>query len=324
MSEISLAFSRLFRALYIRNLRLASFYEVVGYVVHKVHGFLIKITCPFVSDATFLRWRFKWRTGYQLDLDNPRTFNEKLQWLKLHDIHPEYSRMVDKAEAKNFVAERIGEEYIIPTLGVWDSAEEIDWDSLPERFVIKTTADSGGIFICKDRAAFNYSKVTGKLRRRLARKLYRKTKEYPYAGVRPRIIAEQYMEDESGYELKDYKFLCFDGEPKVLFVASDRQDKTVDTKFDFFDLDWNHLPVRNGHENSTADIPRPKNFEVMLELARKLSAGIPHVRVDFYNCDGRIYFGEMTFFHYSGMEPFDPPVWDRYLGDMLKLPVEGD
>ena len=128
------------------------------------------------------------------------------------------------------------------------------------------------------------------------------------------------MEDESGYELKDYKIFCFDGVPKMLFVASDRQNRDVDTKFDFFDLDWNHLPVRNGHENSDGEIAKPKNFDKMLDIARKLSAGIPHVRVDLYNCDGKIYFGEMTFFHFSGMVPFSPHSWDLRFGDMLKLP----
>ena len=320
MSEVSFPVSKLIRGLYVNNMKLNRIADMTARIIYKVHGFLIKIKCPFVSDATFLKWRFKWKAGYPLDLENPKTFNEKLQWLKLNDIHPEYSRMVDKAGAKEFAASLIGEEYIIPTYGVWDRVEDIDWESLPDKFVIKTTADSGGVFICKDKNKFNYRKVCGKLRRRLERKLYMKTKEYPYAGVRPRIIAEAYMEDESGYELKDYKIFCFDGVPKMLFVASDRQNRDVDTKFDFFDLDWNHLPVRNGHENSDGEIAKPKNFDKMLDIARKLSAGIPHVRVDLYNCDGKIYFGEMTFFHFSGMVPFSPHSWDLRFGDMLKLP----
>lgn len=147
-----------------------------------------------------------------------------------------------------------------------------------------------------------------------------RNKEYPYRNIKPRIIAEEYKEDESGYELKDYKIFCFNGEPKLLFVATDRHVDTEETKFDFYDLQWKHLPFKNGHPNSKHSLDKPKNFVQMLDIARKLSAGIPHVRIDLYNCNGNIYFGEMTFFHNSGMVPFEPLEWDFKLGELLKLP----
>ena len=159
-----------------------------------------------------------------------------------------------------------------------------------------------------------------KLKKSLKSSYIVQNREYPYAGVKRRIIAEKYMEDESGYELKDYKFFCFDGAPKFLFVATDRQKEGEEVKFDFFDLEWNHLPVRNGHKNNVMSIPEPKNFEQMIDISRKLSKGFPHIRVDLYNINGNVYFGELTFFHFSGMTPFEPSEWDSVFGDYLTLP----
>lgn len=275
-----------------------------------------------LPDKWYLFFRFKNRVGYWPHLNHPRTFNEKLQWLKLNDRHAEYTQMVDKIDAKKYVASIIGDKYIIPTLGVWNSVDEIEWDKLPNQFVIKVSSDSGGIVVCKDKQTLDIERAKEKLSNGWGKNYYVHNKEYPYRDLSPRIIAEEYKEDESGYELRDYKIFCFNGEPKILFVASDRQKAGEDTKFDFFDLNWNHLPFTNGHPNSKEFIAKPKNFEEMLEIAKKLSVGIPQVRIDLYNCNGQIYFGEITFFHWSGMTAFDPIEWDFKLGKMIKLPCD--
>ena len=271
-----------------------------------------------LPDSTYLKLIFYARLGYRLNLKSPKTFNEKIQWLKLYDKHPEYTRMVDKVDAKEYVASIIGQEYIIPTFGVWDSIQDIDWEKLPQQFVVKSTNDSGGVVVCKDKSLFNVDKAVEKLQRTGNRDYTKINKEYPYHNVSHRYIAEQYLEDESGFELKDYKIFCFNGVPKFLFVATGRQQN--DTRFDFFDCEFNHLPVTNGHPNADIQPTKPQNFEEMLEIASRLSQGIPHVRVDLYNVKGRIYFGELTFFHWSGIVPFEPIEWDYKFGEYIKLP----
>ena len=271
----------------------------------------------FLPNITRMRLLFRFRHGYSLNLEHPRTYNEKLQWLKIHDRHKEYTNMVDKIEAKKYVASIIGEEYIIPTLAVFNSIEEINFDILPNQFVMKCTHDSGGIVVCTDKYKLNRDEAIKKMRKGLRTKYSKYNMEYPYDDVVPRIIVEPFLVDESGYELKDYKFFCFNGIAKCLFVATDRPD---DTKFDFFDMEWNHLPIINGHPNNPTPIPRPQNFEKMVEISEKLSSGIPHVRVDLYNIGGKIYFGELTFFHWGGMTKIEPLEWDYKLGDMLVLP----
>lgn len=272
-----------------------------------------------MSDKTYLQCKWWVNNGKKLDLENPVTFNEKLQWLKLYNRNPIYSTMVDKCEAKKYVANIIGDEHIIPTLGVYDSVEDIDFDSLPNQFVLKCTHDSGGIVICQDKTQFNRKEAIKKLRKGLKSNFYWTNREWPYKNVTPRIIAEKYMTDGDG-ELRDYKFFCFDGVPRVMFIASDRFNKEEETKFDFFDMEFNHLPFRNGHPNATKPIERPAGFDEMRMLASKLSKGIPQVRVDFYNINGQIYFGEMTFFHWSGFVKFDPEEWDYKMGEMIELP----
>lgn len=282
---------------------------------------IIKLLVNFLSDEQYLKLMFKTKVGYALNLDNPRTYNGKLQWLKLNDRHTGYTQMVDKVEAKKYVSSIIGDKYIIKTLGVWNSVNDIDWDSLPSQFVIKVTSDSGGIVVCKDKSHLDIQEAKKILLNGWGKNYYKYNKEYPYRDLTPRIIAEEYKEDDSG-ELKDYKFFCFDGEPKALFVASDRQKKNEETKFDFYDLDWNHLPFTNGHPNNPQGNEKPKNFGEMIEVARKLSQGIPHVRVDLYNIKGEIYFGELTFFHWGGMKPFVPEQWDYTFGEWISLPAK--
>lgn len=274
-----------------------------------------------LPDKLYLSIKYRTRFGYWMDWNNPQTYSEKLQWLKVYDRHEEYTKMVDKLAAKDYAASIIGDEYIIPTLTVYDSADDIDFDKLPNQFVLKCTHDSGGLAVVKDKSQCNQDEIRKKLGKSLRRSYTVQTREYPYKNVPRRIIAEQYMEDESG-ELRDYKFFCFDGDPKCLFVATDRGVKGEETKFDFYDMEWNHLPFTNGHPNSQCPPKKPKNFETMKEIAAKLSAGIPHVRVDLYNVNGNIYFGEMTFFHWGGMKPFQPREWDYKLGEMIKLPKQ--
>lgn len=285
----------------------------------RILKYLLIKTARFYPDELYLKLLFPLYTGYKLNLKNPQTFNEKLQWLKLNNRKPEMVKMVDKVDAKEYVAKIIGEECIIPTLGVYNSVDEIEFDKLPNQFVLKCTHDSGGIVICSDKSKLDIEAAKAKLRRGLKVNYYYQNREWPYKHVKPRIIAEQYMVDESGYELKDYKFFCFDGEVKLLFIASDRGSKTEETKFDFFDTDFNHLPFTNGHPNSTKPIKKPIGFEKMKELASKLSQGEPHLRVDFYDINGKVYFGELTFYHWSGMTPFEPIEWDYKLGEFIKL-----
>lgn len=291
-------------------------------ITNKDYRFLILSGQGFydnMDDEKYLKRKYKACMGKELHLDSPQTFNEKLQWLKLYDRKPEYTTMVDKYAVKKYVADIIGEEYIIPTLGVWNHFDEIDFDKLPNQFVLKCTHDSGGIVICKDKKKLDLKSAKKKIEKSLKQNYYWSSREWPYKDVKPRIIAEEYMIDESGYELKDYKFFCFNGEAKMMFIATDRGS---DTKFDFYDMEFNHLPFTNGHPNANKKIQRPKNYSKMIALAAKLSFEIPNVRVDFYNINGKIYFGELTFFHWSGLVPFEPEEWDYKLGSWIKLPIE--
>lgn len=274
----------------------------------------------FVSPEKYICKIFFNRVGYPLNLEAPTTYNEKLQWLKLYWHHPMLPTLVDKHAVKNFVSSQIGKQYIIPTLGVWDSVADIDWDTLPNQFVLKCTHDSGGLVICTDKSKFNKKEAIKKLKKCLGENYYYYGFEWPYKNVKPRIIAETYMHDSKIDDLPDYKFFCFDGEVKALFIATERNRKGVEVKFDFFDADFNHLPVTQGHPNSSSTITKNDCFEEMKELASKLSKGFPQVRVDFYEIDGKIYFGEMTFFHHGGWTKFDPQEWDYTFGEWLKLP----
>ena len=278
------------------------------------HGLL-----KWMPSELFLRRMYRLKMGRALDLKNPRTYTEKLQWLKLYDHRPEYTRMVDKYEAKKYVAERIGEEYVIPLLGVWDNAADIDFDSLPDRFVLKTTHDSGGIVVCKDKKELDISAARKKLEFFRSRDYYGFKREWPYKNVKPRIIAEAYMEDSNYRELRDYKFFTFGGEPRVLYIAQGR-GRGEETVADFFDMDYNHLDLTIDHDMADITPEKPAQFEKMKELAALLSKGTPQLRVDFYEVDGRLYFGEMTFFHCSGMYPFHPEKWDHVFGEWVVLP----
>lgn len=267
----------------------------------------------------FLKIRYRFVFKKTLDLENPKTYTEKLQWLKLFDQRLEYTTMVDKYEVKKFVSERIGEQYVIPLLGVWNRVEDISFDTLPDKFVLKTTHDSGAVVICKDKSKFDVNAAQKKLKYFLKRRYYDCNREWPYKNVKPRIIAEKYMEDSNDKELRDYKFFTFNGVPKVLYIAQGR-GKGNETVADFFDMEFNHLSITIDHQMAEVPPKKPKCFDEMKQLAAVLSEGTPQLRVDFYEVDGKVYFGEMTFFHCSGLEKFHPAEWDNIFGDWLILP----
>lgn len=275
-----------------------------------------------MSDEKYLRKAYRAIFGKKLNLDDPKTFNEKIQWLKLYDRKPIYTTMVDKCEAKKYVAAIIGEEHIIPTLGVWDKFEDIDFDALPGQFVLKTTHDSGGIVICRDKKTFDKEKARQKIELSLKKEYFYLWREWPYKDVKPRIIAEEYMEDAKTAELRDYKFYCFGGAAKVLLVASERQKQNGGVKFDFFDMEFKHLDLRKGHGYAAVCPEKPENFEKMQQFAEKLSQDIPFLRVDFYEVNGKVYFGELTFSPSAGMVPFEPKEWDDILGSWIELPMK--
>ena len=228
--------------------------------------------------------------------------------------------MVDKFEAKEYVKKQIGEEYIVPTYGIWNDFESIDFTSLPDQFVLKCTHDSGGLVICSDKQKLNVEKARKKINHCLKRNYFWNTREWPYKNVKPRIIAEKYMEDQKEKELRDYKFYCFDGVPLYLYVSEGLRDHKT-AKIDFFDMDFKRAPFKRDDYRHFENMPKkPLNFEKMKKLAAQLSRDIPFLRVDFYEVDGQIYFSELTFFPVGGTMPFTPEIWDEKLGKLIKLP----
>lgn len=282
----------------------------------------LKHFMKWLPDKLYLKLMFRFEMGYKLNLDNPKTFSEKLQWLKLYDRRPEYTKMVDKVAVKDYVASIIGSEYIIPTIGVWDSVEDIEWDKLPEQFVMKTTIGGGGngVVICKEKKTFNKSKAIDLIRKDLKKDIYRSLKEWPYKNVPPKILAEVYLNPmPMDNDLLDYKFFCFNGVPKYCQVISGRNAKKC---IDFFDMNWEHQPFHEPHHYPFADIePKiPSCYQEMIQAAGKLAEGKAFVRIDFYQVNNKVYFGEITFFPTSGMGGFNPQEWDLIFGEMIKLP----
>lgn len=287
-------------------------YKIKGYL--GLHGYFKNM-----EDEKYLKMIYKSAFNKELDLENPKTFNEKMQWLKLNDRKDIYTTMVDKYEVKKYVSDIIGEEYVIPTLGIWNNFDEINFEQLPNQFVLKCTHDSGGLVICKDKSKLDIKKAKKIINKCLKQNYYYKTREWPYKNVKPRIIAEQFVEDNNDKELRDYKFFCFNGEPKLMFIASGRQNPNSETCFDFYDMDFNHLNILNGHPMAKIEIHKPINFEKMKELSRTLSQNIPILRVDFYEVNGKILFGELTFSHWGGIIPFEPEEWDYKIGEWIEI-----
>lgn len=273
----------------------------------------------FPDDKRYLLLLHKLFTKRKMDLEHPQTYSEKLNWLKLHDRNPEYTIMVDKVKAKEWVSQRIGSQYIIPTIGVWENPELIDFDSLPNKFVLKCNHNSGaGMCICRDKSSLDKNSVIKELRKGLKEDYFMAYREWPYKHVPRRVLAERFMEDDvSGSDLTDYKFFCFNGEPYMMYIS---QDYSENPTTDFFDMDFNRLPIRMKDPNSDKDVSKPASFDEMKRLARALSKGVPHLRVDFYLINNRIFFGELTFFHNAGFTVIKPKEWDIRIGEMIKLP----
>lgn len=289
------------------------FTEVRAYGVDDVYAY-----CKTLDDEACLRMQWEIHIGGALDLAHPVTFNEKLQWLKLHDRNPLYPMLVDKVAVKPWVAERIGAEHVIPTLGVWERFDDIDFDSLPDKFVLKCTHDSGSIVFCTDKTTFDRAAAREKLTYCLEHSLYWLFREWSYKDVKPRIIAEPYLVDESGAELKDYKVQVFAGEPKFIQVDFDRFAKH---QRNLYDTDWTYIEATIDYPTDPhRHIPRPKELPQLLSFARKLSEGMPYVRTDFYIVNDKILFGEMTYYHGAGYETFTPSAFGVAAGDWIPLP----
>ena len=293
---------------------------------HNKKGFIAQIIkkCGYLfPDKCYMRLLYYFQLGKKLDLDNPQYFTEKLQWLKLYDRKEIYTKLVDKYEVKSIVAKRIGDKYIIPTIGVWDNPDDISWDSLPDRFVIKTTFGGGsdGVYICKHKNNEAIERIKKGLVKSMKTNPYKRLREWPYKNVPKRIIAEVFLDEATG-DLRDYKFYCFNGIPKVLLIASNRY---TSHNFDYFDMDFNKLPITSAMGPNNPQITTmPGNFEEMQTIARKLSAGLPHVRIDLYNCNGQIYFGEMTLYDSSGFDNLNSDEWDLRFGNWITLPTKED
>ena len=270
----------------------------------------------FIPDVPYLKMVYRIKTGKKLNLDNPKTFNEKLNWLKLHDIHPEYTDLVDKVKVREVIKEKLGEEYLIPLLGVWDSFDEIDFDALPDKFVLKCNHDSGSVKVITDKSQIDKSELKKFFDGRLSINPWCLAREYPYKNVKPKILAEKYMEARDGKGINDYKFYCFNGRPVFFLVATGR---FVDKRFDFFDMDYNHLDFYETYKNADTVPEKPACLDEMKRIAEELCNGMTQVRVDLYELNGQVYFGELTFFDSGGYNRFEPQEWDRKIGDMLDL-----
>ena len=294
--------------------------KIIKGLKHPYYGFELVLNqiARFVSDEHFIKWKYYLNFRKKLNLDNPQTYNEKLQWLKLFDRREEYTLMVDKYEAKKYVAQIIGDEYIIPNYGVWERFDDIDFALLPQQFVLKCTHDSGGLVICKDKAQFDIEFAKQKIEKSLKREFYYVGREWPYKNVKPRIIAEKYLENKTANELIDYKLMCFNGQLKFTLICQDRySDRGLHETF--FDNEWNVMPFRRKNPLCEGEVKKPICFEKMKELAEKLSTDVPFLRVDFYEINGKPFFGELTLFPGDGFEEFVPEAYDEIIGGWLDI-----
>lgn len=290
-------------------------YKILGFLANK--GML-----KFLNDSIYLKILFHSQMNKGLNLDTPESFNEKLQWLKLHDRNPLYTSYVDKYEVREFIKKTIGKEYLVPLLGVYDEVEDVDFSILPDQFVLKPTHTSGNVIICRDKTKLDLIETKKTLIKWLKREYFWYQREWPYKNIKPRIICEELLVNETQEDLIDYKILCFNGEPKCLFLCTDRRSLSG-LKVDFYDLNWNPLPFERHYPKSGKLIEKPECLEELLELSKTLSRGIPFVRVDFYIVNKQIKFGELTFYPGSGLEEFSPESFDYLLGSWIDLNLVG-
>lgn len=282
---------------------------------YEIGADLLKFCPKLMSDKWWIATLWNKIYGYKLDWDNPRTFNEKLQWLKLHVHNSLYTTLVDKLSVKNWVSEKIGVQYIVPTLAVYHSTDEINIDTLPDQFVLKCNHDSSSAIICKDKSNFDLSSAKRKLEKSLMCNYYWDSREWPYKNVKPCIIAEKLLVDNSSAILTDYKFWCFNGEPKIMYCCV----KNDNVWENYYDMDFNLLDINHGYPRCSTHVNRPKNFDRMKDLARQLAINIPFIRIDFYEVNGQVYFGEFTFYDYAGFRPFATNEQELMLGKMIDL-----
>ncbi len=277
-----------------------------------------KYTC-ILPDKIYLKKVYKARIGKNLNLKNPKTFMEKMNWLKLYDRNPLYTIMADKYKAREYIAEKVGEQYLVPLLGVWDSPDEIDFDALPDQFVLKCNHDNG-VIICKDKSQLDVEKIKKELSERLERDYYKKLREWPYKNIPRKIICEKYMKNDNGTKPLDYKFFCFNGEPRLVMVNSNRFSNGG-VGVDFYNMDWKYVEINYGHHTSAGDVfIQPKGFFAMQDFAKKLSENIPLIRVDFSYWNEEVYVGELTFFSAGGYTDLSPVEWEKELGSWIELP----
>ena len=293
----------------------------IGFLKHPSHLANAVITAmgPFIkSDEKFIKMKWATLMNYPLNLENPQTFNEKLNWLKLNDHRPIYSQLADKYVVKSYVESKIGKDYLVKNYGSWESVDDIDFNKLPDKFVIKTNNDSSGVIICKDKSTFDIEKYRKKLQTSLKRDYYYNHREFGYKGIKPLIIIDEFLDDHSGHELTDYKFWCFNGEPKIMYCTN----KASSVFENFYDMEFNPImDINHGFVRKKPEFSKPKSFEEMKKLCKLLLRGesFPFVRIDFFYVNEHIYFGEFTFYDWAGLRPFTDPAVDAKLGEMISL-----
>lgn len=288
---------------------------------YTVGNYLFKHYPKVMSDKWYLKVMWKRCMGYKLDLAHPVTFNEKLQWLKLYDQKPIYTTLVDKYRAKRWIADRIGEQYVVPTLAVYDSVDEIDLDQLPEKFVLKCNHDSGNVIICEDKSAFDLETAKKELAAALKKNYYWVARERPYKNVKRVVLAEKLLEASNVDDIVDYKLMCFDGKVKCSFTCTNRRNEGG-LKVTFFDLNWERMPFERKYPAETQPVEKPASYAQMVDIAERLSEDIAFSRVDFYEVEGVPYIGEITLYPGGGFEPFRPQEWDKTIGGWIKLPID--
>lgn len=282
-----------------------------------VKNCILLLTRP-IPDKLYLKMIFRALTGKKLNIDHPETFNEKLNWLKIHDRNPKYTQMVDKSMARDIAAKTIGGGYVPKLLGVYEKYEDIDFEQLPSKFVLKCTHDGGSVLVCSNRETFDFDKAKKVLTFHLKRNAFWYAREWPYKNVKPRIIAEEYLSDGKNKVLPVYKIFCFNGEPKI--IQAIHNDKHPNETVDYFDAEWNWLDLHQNYPRSKEKCGRPNSFVKMMEMAKVLSKDIAHVRVDFYEVNEEPIFSEFTFYNDAGICRFYPDRWDFVLGEYIKLP----
>lgn len=268
-------------------------------------------------DKMYLKLQYCANVGKKLNLKNPKTFNEKLQWLKIYNRDPLFTDMVDKYAVRELVAQKIGEEYLVPLIGVWDRADDIEFDTLPDQFVLKCNHDSGSVVICKNKKMLDREMVVEKLNKKLSRDMFFWSREWPYKNIKRKVICEQYMQDQSFDVLNVFKIMNFNNGEQIIQVI--QNDKTEEESIDYFDKNWTRLDMRQNFPNSQVPLKKPKNLDTMLELGKKLSEGFPFLRTDFYEINDQVFFSEFTFFSDAGMCKFVPEQWDKELGSRMDI-----